>query len=341
MNTIPVCMFPTKVLLIDDDISSLENLELNLDDSKFAYQFYYTPQEALTFLTKAHRQNSFEKRLVCQPDEMKWQHAVIDVNIYDLMKEIYNPKRFESVSTVVVDFSMPGMNGLEVCEKITDPSIQKILLTGEGDENLAVEAFNKGLIHRYIKKQDPDVIPLLNQSLGKAQRAYFSKISQLMFDVATFSAETSCLRDPLFIHFFENLLKEKDIIEYYLFEITGSFLLIDQDENFFGLFTYNKEQLNMWHEDMPERETAPPYLLKDLKDYKKMICFHDKDRISIPSGSQWEKYSYPLHMLEGKEGTYFYACARNMVDIEPTKFSSFKNYKKEFYQNFPSMGLRG
>jgi CheY-like chemotaxis protein len=323
-------MFPTKVLLIDDDVSSLKNLELNLDDSKFTYQFYNNPHEALTFLTEGYKPDSFAKRLICQPDEIKWQHAMLDVNIYDLMNEIYNPKRFESISTVVVDFSMPGMNGLEVCEKIKDPSIQKILLTGEGDENLAVQAFNKGLIHRYIKKQDPGVLEILNQSLGEAQRAYFSKISQLMFDVATFNTEMTCLRDPVFINFFENLLREKNIIEYYLFEITGSFLLLDEKENFHGLFTYNKDQLNMWNEDLSESGAAPEHLLKDLKSYKKMICFHDKNSISIPSGTRWEKYSYPLQTLEGGHETYYYACANNMLDIELNRVVPFQNYKKEY-----------
>lgn len=333
MSTIPICMFPTKVLLIDDDVASLKNLELNLDDSKFTYQFYNNPQEALTFITKDYQHDSFATRLICQPDEIKWQHAMLDVNIYDLMNEIYNPKRFESVSTIVVDFSMPGMNGLEICEKITDPSIQKILLTGEGDESLAVQAFNKGLIHRYIKKQDPDVFKTLNQSLAEAQRSYFSKVSQLMLDVATFNT-MNCLRDPVFIAFFENLLREKNIIEYYLFEITGSFLLLDRNGDFHGLFTYNKDQLTMWNEDLSESDSVPERLLKDLKSHKKMICFHDRNSVTIPSGTRWEKYSYPLQTLEGGHETYYYACARNMLDVELSRVFPFQNYKNEtIYRN--------
>ncbi|MBM3633526.1 MAG: response regulator [Alphaproteobacteria bacterium] len=336
MRTIPICMFPTKVILIDDDLSSLKDLELNLDDSRFTYQFYNNPQQALTALTKNYQPDSFAKRLISQPDETKWQHAMLDVNIYDLMNEIYNPKRFESISTVVVDFTMPGMNGLEICEKITDPSLQKILLTGEADENLAVQAFNKGLIHRYIKKQDPNVFKILNQSLKDAQRTYFSKVSQLMLDVATFNTKKTCLRDPVFIEFFEKLLQEKNIIEYYLFEITGNFLLLDENGTAYGLFIYDKDQLNMWHEDLPESESVPPQLLKELKSHKTMICFHDKNSISIPAGAQWAKYSYPLHILQGSHETYYYAFAKNMVDIELGDISTFQNYKKEYQQNsFP------
>lgn len=329
MNTIPLCMFPTKVLLIDDDVLSLKRLDVNLDNSRFTYQIFNDPDKALKFLNNDHKLDSFAKRLIRQPDEDQWQHAKLDVNVYDLMKEIYNPQRFESISTVVVDFSMPGMNGLEVCEKITDPSIQKILLTGEADEYLAIQAFNKGLIHQYIKKQDPNVLKAINQALAHSQHAYFSKVSQLMYDVATFSRTPTCLRDPVFINFFKNLLQEKNITEYYLFEITGNFLLLDEDQNAYGLFTYNKDQLTMWHEDLPESDTAPEHLLADLKNHKKMICFHNKESISIPPGKEWPNYSYPLNVLEGGIETYYYAFADNMLDIETNEISTFDNFKNQ------------
>jgi len=67
-----------------------------------------------------------------------------------------------------------------------------------------------------------------------------------------------------------------------------------------------------------------------------MICFHDKNSISIPAGAQWTKYSYPLHILQGSHETYYYAFAKNMVDIELGNISTFQNYKKEYQQNsFP------
>jgi len=327
MKTIPLCMFPTRVLLIDDDILALKKLDVNLDNARFTYQTFNDPLKALKFLNDDSKLESFAQRLIRQPDEDQWQHAKLDVNIYDLMNEIYNPRRFESISTVVVDFSMPGMNGLELCEQITNPSIQKILLTGEADEHLAVQAFNRGLIHQYIKKQDPNVLETLNQALLRARRAYFSKVSQLMYDVATFSTRPTCLRDSVFINFFENLLREKNITEYYLFEMTGNFLLLDEQSRAYGFFTYNKEQLSMWHEDLPEGDTAPEHLLKDLKDHKKMICFHDKKSISIPEGKEWPKYSYPLQILGGGLEPYYYVFADNMLDIEAHRIATFGNFK--------------
>ena len=105
-----------------------KKLDQDLEDMRFTFQIYDNPQDALTFLRKSDKPAPFQKRLVSQPDEKEWQHVMLDVNVYDLMKEVYNPRRFDQVSTVIVDFAMPGINGLEFCEKITDPSIQKILL---------------------------------------------------------------------------------------------------------------------------------------------------------------------------------------------------------------------
>jgi len=160
-------------------------------------------------------------------------------------------------------------------------------------------------------------------------------------EAATFGTKSTCLRDPVFIQFFENLLRKKNIIEYYVFEMTGNFLLLDEESKAYGLFTYNKDQLSMWHEDLPESDTAPGHLLKDLKNHKKMICFHDKNSISIPSGREWPKYSYPLNILEGAYETYYYACADNMLDIEINNVFTFDNFKNRcqptshLYKNFP------
>jgi CheY-like chemotaxis protein len=319
-------MFPTKVFFIDDDRSSFKKLTLGLDNSKCTYQLYDRPHAALSYLNEEYKIDLFEKRLISQPIEEEWQHKRLDINIYDLMKEVYNPSRFEHVSTVIIDYEMPKMNGLEVCAQIKNPHIQKILLTGEGDETLAVQAFNKGLINRYIQKQDPNVFELLNESIAEAQRAYFLNISQLMLGATTFEPGISYIEDPAFISFFEKLLLKHKIVEYYLFEMNGSFLLLDEKSNCYGLFTYNKSQLDGWKESL-EFDTVPKHLARELADYKKMICFHDRHQIDIPQGSEWEKYSYTPEVLEGQRDNYFYVFQKNLLDIERERVLSFHDYK--------------
>lgn len=65
--------------------------------------------------------------------------------------------RFTRTQVCVVDYSMPSMSGLRVLSELSPWSGSRILLTGRADEQLAVSAFNRGLIEQFIPKQSPDI----------------------------------------------------------------------------------------------------------------------------------------------------------------------------------------
>jgi DNA-binding NtrC family response regulator len=60
----------------------------------------------------------------------------------------------EKVDIVVSDQLMPEMNGLDFLKIVGDrhPSVIRILLTGHGDMETAVEAINAGTLFRYLLK---------------------------------------------------------------------------------------------------------------------------------------------------------------------------------------------
>jgi CheY-like chemotaxis protein len=66
-------------------------------------------------------------------------------------------ERFALTRVCVVDFSMPGMDGLQVLSELVDWHGSRVLLTGQADEQVAVRAFNRGLIDQFIPKQTPDI----------------------------------------------------------------------------------------------------------------------------------------------------------------------------------------
>ena len=65
--------------------------------------------------------------------------------------------RFAFTQVCVVDYSMPAMSGLRVLGELADWSGSRVLLTGRADEQLAVSAFNAGLIEQFVAKQSPDI----------------------------------------------------------------------------------------------------------------------------------------------------------------------------------------
>ena len=58
---------------------------------------------------------------------------------------------------LVLDTSMPTMDGLEALSELVEWPGSRVLLTGQADEQIAVRAFNRGLIDQFIPKQSPDI----------------------------------------------------------------------------------------------------------------------------------------------------------------------------------------
>ena len=73
--------------------------------------------------------------------------------------------RFTLAQVCVVDYSMPAMSGLNVLSDLTRWLGSRILLTGRADEQLAVSAFNRGLIDQFIPKQAPDIRQRLTDAI--------------------------------------------------------------------------------------------------------------------------------------------------------------------------------
>jgi response regulator RpfG family c-di-GMP phosphodiesterase len=67
-------------------------------------------------------------------------------------------------AVLIADMQMPGMNGVELFEKVTAqfPSIIRIMLTGNQDQSTAMEAINQGRVFRFLTK------PCSPDELGEA-----------------------------------------------------------------------------------------------------------------------------------------------------------------------------
>lgn len=72
---------------------------------------------------------------------------------------------------LVVDMRMPGMDGIEFFEQARerDPDAVRIMLTGNADQQTAVDAVNRGEVYRFINKPCPpqELIPILENGLQR------------------------------------------------------------------------------------------------------------------------------------------------------------------------------
>lgn len=154
--SIPTCYFPSTVLFVDDNRDFLLNFVLQLDEG-LAYRIFDNPRHALDYIHNKHCELDLISQH-CIPEvqpakNRRYQQHGNRLDLSAIHAEVYNPYRFSEISVVVVDYAMPGIDGLEFCRMIENTNVKKILLTGQADEKLAIQAFNEGVIHRYIKKK--------------------------------------------------------------------------------------------------------------------------------------------------------------------------------------------
>jgi response regulator RpfG family c-di-GMP phosphodiesterase len=73
----------------------------------------------------------------------------------------------ETVNAVLSDMHMPGMDGVQFLERVSQgwPRIARLLLTGQADLGSTIAAINRGRLHRYITKpwNDDELVLTLRQ----------------------------------------------------------------------------------------------------------------------------------------------------------------------------------
>lgn len=134
--------------------------------------------------------------------------------------------RFTLTQVCVVDYSMPAMSGLNVLDELTDWSGSRVLLTGRADEQLAVSAFNRGLIQQFIPKQSPDIRLRLTDAIQQLRRKPEARHEQIWR--ATLSREQSALlQDPDISSALDKLADKQEWIEHVVIGAPFGVLALD------------------------------------------------------------------------------------------------------------------
>lgn len=328
MRTLPVCYFPTTVVFIDDHPAFFTATEIKLKPETAIYKYFQDEDEILAYLQQSYRFDPFTKRCFARLEEQEFDHRQIELKIPAIYQEIYNSKRFEQISTVVVDYDMPSLNGLEVCKRITSPHIQKILLTGTGSETLAIQAFNQGLIHGYLRKQDNGMYEQLNQVIAAAQFRYFIELSQSVLEsMSTNIGKIIALDDAIFIDHFQEFCQTNAILEYYLLDDQGSFLCIDRKGQYHGFYVYSEEKLEGFKELVLESDNIPEAVGTAVQQAPHILCYHSAGQ-DYPDEENWSQILRPAQMLQGDAQKYYIAIVSDIFDIDRKQAVSFANHGK-------------
>lgn len=148
--TFPLCRRPGAVVFLDDDPAYLETLALVLP-APWQVDLFVRPSACINHLQQQPPLWEADTWAQQQVVERGRNGAALIPEILRYWREAIARHSFTQVC--VVDYAMPGMNGLETLSELMDWSGARVLLTGQADEQIAVQAFNQALIDQFIPKQ--------------------------------------------------------------------------------------------------------------------------------------------------------------------------------------------
>ena len=157
---------PNAFVFLDDDSSYLDTLASILP-KEWPIQLFTNASRCLAYIQE---QNSAwdQDMLAHQGLINSWRSSESLIPaILEYWKS--NGLRYGLTKICVVDFSMPAMNGLHFLQLLPGWLTNRVLLTGKADELIAVEAFNNGLIDRFVPKQTQQIGKHLVKILGELQ----------------------------------------------------------------------------------------------------------------------------------------------------------------------------
>ena len=325
---LPLFYHPSSVLFLDDSQNMLTSLSMKVDKD-FSPVLQQNPQEALKYLKSHHldptNQSAFvikENEEVC-PDAENSHVETYDIDFSSLHDDLISPQRFQKVQVAVIDRHIPAMDGLEFCRLIKKEfkfSIKIILLTGATTIDQAVEAFNCGLIDAFIQKSSSSdkMMIEINKKINELAWQQFQENSQQL--TGLFNHKLSHNANPNFCELFKKIREENGIVEFYLYDSSGSFLMLNKQGESTLLLLRSKADFEMMDE-LADDSGASNKVLAGLRN-QSLFPFSSANNPLLLEGKEWDKVMVEMHPVPNQD--LFYAIVP-FTDIKAVSFERYIN----------------
>jgi CheY-like chemotaxis protein len=325
---LPIYHHPSLTVLVDDSDTFLRSLSFQLDPS-LASKCFHDTRNALDWLrNESHRSSPQHGPLSANFDtyDRSPDQCNVALDIDQIYRISHQPQRFMTPSVLVVDYSMPQMNGVEFCQALEGLPCKKILFTGAADEKIAVDAFNRGLIDRYIKKSDDNALDRLETEIIALQKEFFAAQSDTLRDLLALHQYTFVC-DPVIAAQVSALREQYRIVEHYLFPNPTGILLYDADGKARLMIVETDGSMES-HVEMARDNEAPPSLLAALAERVIIPFFHTGDGMYSRSfGDAWHQYCQPAQVCHGRQ-IYYWAVFDLPADYMPEPMLSFSQFMR-------------
>lgn len=309
---------PTTICFVDDNEPFLHSLDLELP-GEWACRTFTEPEAALAYLRTPIELPPLMDR--CFSLQRESGEALIHLDLSLIEQEISHVDRFRRNSVLVVDYAMPSINGLQLCEALEDQHIRKAMLTGVADEKLAVQAFNAGLIHRFIPKQSGDPIQVIHQYVDELVHEYFNQYtvrlkSALAIDPPPF------LTDGAVGRWVNDLMQAERLVEYYLVDDPPGLLMLKSNGQIWRLAILDNDDMAA----QLEQATAfgAPRRVLDAMAAGKLVVFLTGLSPEDYFGDEdfpWEEQAQPAVRISATWTVAIWKDAPGDIDFDPATAS--------------------
>lgn len=313
------CYHPTTVLFVDDNTDFLKTLLLNFMQ-QIPCRSYNNPQEVLSLLDHIQTQ-SLLKRYSNGDDNNSG--IALRIDIQSLHQEIYNANRFGLATILVTDQAMPGLTGLDLCKQLKHHFIKKIMLTGKMSYAEAVQAFNEGYIDKFLMKASPDLPKLLISSIEALLQKPFMALTDIVVNSST--QLNKLLTDPMVVNLFNTIYQSHDIVEHYLLDELGSFLLLDKQAKPYLLLLRTEAEMATLANHAAIENLAPS-LVSALNQRGVIPCASEIGNFdTLPA--DWEASLFPAKLLQGEQDYYYSFIGEPVLtDLNSANLTAYQMY---------------
>jgi CheY-like chemotaxis protein len=327
---LPILSHPTTAVLVDDSDSFLKSLSFQLDPLLPSKTFHDT-SAALDWFARSTRRDDLPLQVNFDSLNQTPDQPNVAVDMRRIHRICEQPLRFTIPSVLVVDYSMPQMNGIEFCQALQHLPTKKILFTGAADEKIAVDAFNRGLIDRYIKKSDDDALDRLEVEIGNMQRAFFLDHAQTLADMLALH-DFSFLRCQAMAAVVQDLYRRHGFVEHYLYPGPAGILFFDR----YGrakLMVIETEQGMCAQYEVARDNEAPHSLLLALSERRVLPFFPPTvgdGMYSTEAGDEWHRHCRPPQVCQGREKYYWalFDFPLHYLAAPPAPFEQYLNARQ-------------
>ena len=324
---LPVYQYPTLTILIDDSASFLDSLEMQLPQNLHIKAFSDS-RLAMAWLRKESRFGGAEKlpiRIAYDDADLSFDQRTIAIDFGQIYHQVVNPHRFSVPSVLIVDYAMPQMDGISFFKAIQDLPCKKVLLTGEADESMVIEAFNQGLIDRFYKKNDNRSFARLAAEIDQLHRQFFIAQSRTLKDLLIRDC-FAFLSDPEMVILVEQLCSRFKFIEHYVFPNPAGLLFLDTRGKA-TLLVVETDASMQSHVEVAQASGGPAELLCALNERQVVPFFADTGGMYTDAiGAGWLAYCLPAETCFGRQ-RYYWALFDMPSQLLPSPLCSYSEFR--------------